>query len=230
MDDNAFLHCLTTRSDPEALWSAATAWLSARGFDRVIHLSGCAEGRVSARTTMGQKFEEEYRAREFERIDPFMTHCLTAPTSVATGISYISEYSYLTAPETEVIHTAAEAGFNAGFTAVVRRNPQEWEAWNIGSTLSRREVEAIRGEDEATLRMGLAALRGRLGKQPAVNLSARERMCLDLLGCGLRTKAIAQELGISVVTVELHLRNARTKLGAATRDQALMLYRAKTAS
>ncbi|NVO27293.1 helix-turn-helix transcriptional regulator [Donghicola sp. C2-DW-16] len=55
-------------------------------------------------------------------------------------------------------------------------------------------------------------------------------MCLDLLGCGLRTKAIAQELGISVVTVELHLRNARTKLGAATRDQALMLYRAKTAS
>lgn len=47
---------------------------------------------------------------------------------------------------------------------------------------------------------------------------------MDFLAEGYRTKSIARELGLAEVTVELHLKNARTKLGALTRDQALMLY------
>jgi DNA-binding CsgD family transcriptional regulator len=38
---------------------------------------------------------------------------------------------------------------------------------------------------------------------------------------GNRTKHIAQRLNLSAVAVELYLKNARTKLGAGTREQAV---------
>jgi DNA-binding NarL/FixJ family response regulator len=54
-----------------------------------------------------------------------------------------------------------------------------------------------------------------------VALSPRELECLKLLASGRLNDRIADALGISTVTVEFHLRNAKTKLGAATREQAL---------
>lgn len=53
------------------------------------------------------------------------------------------------------------------------------------------------------------------------DLSPRERECLLLLSKGLRNDMIAHRLNVSVPTVELHLANARRKLGAATREQAI---------
>jgi len=54
-------------------------------------------------------------------------------------------------------------------------------------------------------------------------LTPREVECLEWLARGLDNHAIGAQLGISVPTVALHLSNARTKLGAATREQALVL-------
>ena len=63
--------------------------------------------------------------------------------------------------------------------------------------------------------------RGR--KRPeAVRLSPREREALLWLAAGLRNDPIAERMGITNPTVELHLANARRKLGAATREQALV--------
>jgi len=57
--------------------------------------------------------------------------------------------------------------------------------------------------------------------KPNAQLSNRERECLVWLCHGLRTQRIANRMGISVSTVEFHLRNARNKLGAATREQTV---------
>lgn len=54
-----------------------------------------------------------------------------------------------------------------------------------------------------------------------VALSPRERQCLELLARGYRNEAIACELAISSVTVEKHLANARERLGATTRENAV---------
>ena len=54
------------------------------------------------------------------------------------------------------------------------------------------------------------------------DLSARERECLLWLASGLRTDRIAHRMGISSSAVDLYLANARRKLGARTRDQALL--------
>lgn len=55
----------------------------------------------------------------------------------------------------------------------------------------------------------------------AANLSPRERQCLQWLAKGSRNDRIADALGISQPTVKLHLQNARRKLRASTREQAI---------
>lgn len=55
------------------------------------------------------------------------------------------------------------------------------------------------------------------------NLSPREVEVISLLAKGMRTGQISQHLGIRCVTVDLHIRNARNKLNAATREQAVAI-------
>lgn len=59
-------------------------------------------------------------------------------------------------------------------------------------------------------------------ERPGV-LTPREVQCLELLGRGYSNTKISSELNISMPTVALHLAQARKKLGAATREQALVL-------
>jgi DNA-binding CsgD family transcriptional regulator len=56
---------------------------------------------------------------------------------------------------------------------------------------------------------------------PRPRLSPRERECLTWLVAGLRSDRIAERLGLSRVTVDLHLTRARRRLGARTREQAV---------
>ncbi|WP_150497262.1 LuxR C-terminal-related transcriptional regulator [Roseibium aquae] len=219
-----FLDRIATQTDPDLLWSVATDWLSARGFDKVLHLS-IANGHVTTRTTLGAAFERHYRDEGLARHDPFPKYCLAATGSVSTGIDYMRDHHYLVPDERKVIWAAADVEFRAGFSLVVRRDSLGCEGWNLGSSLNRVEVDRIRQDKSVELRLALMALRGRLQNAATARLTKRERQVMDLLAEGLRTKAIAGELGIAEVTVELHMKNARTKLGALTRDQALMLYR-----
>jgi DNA-binding CsgD family transcriptional regulator len=55
-----------------------------------------------------------------------------------------------------------------------------------------------------------------------VGLTRRERECLLWLSRGLRNDQIADRLGVSRATIEFHLANARRKLDARTREQALV--------
>lgn len=57
--------------------------------------------------------------------------------------------------------------------------------------------------------------------RPAGPLTEREQEIIVLVGGGLANKAIARTLGISVVTVNAHLRSIYTKLGARNRMDAV---------
>ena len=58
-------------------------------------------------------------------------------------------------------------------------------------------------------------------RQGGKSLSPRERDCLRYLADGKRQDAIAQAMGVARVTVEMHLRCARQKLGARTLNEAI---------
>ncbi len=59
------------------------------------------------------------------------------------------------------------------------------------------------------------------GDQPEVSLSPREADVLRSVAAGLTNKAIALKLGISEHTVKFHLGSAMSKLGAASRAEAV---------
>ena len=59
----------------------------------------------------------------------------------------------------------------------------------------------------------------RAGRDPSV----REREVLALLASGATDREIAQLLELSPATVQTHVRNAKAKLGARTRAQAVAL-------
>lgn len=61
------------------------------------------------------------------------------------------------------------------------------------------------------------------GEGPAVSLSPRESEVLRQVAAGQTNKAIALQLGISEHTVKFHLGSAMTKLGAASRAEAVAL-------
>jgi DNA-binding CsgD family transcriptional regulator len=56
---------------------------------------------------------------------------------------------------------------------------------------------------------------------PPVTLTARERDCLAFVAEGKSDAAIARVLGVSATTVHWHVENAKRKLGAKTRTQAV---------
>lgn len=55
------------------------------------------------------------------------------------------------------------------------------------------------------------------------HLTHREIQCLEHLAVGERPQRIAAILGIAPITVEFHIRNARRKLGAKTREHAIAI-------
>ena len=78
--------------------------------------------------------------------------------------------------------------------------------------------------DAASRQQALVRLQAALENEHRdIALSPREKECLLWVAQGLRSKQIADKLGLRPVTVELHLKNARTKLRAATRGQAIAI-------
>lgn len=73
---------------------------------------------------------------------------------------------------------------------------------------------------EKVLRRARHAAQPREDRAPA--LSAREREVLQLAAHGASNKAIALELHVSVRTVHAHMRHIFTKLGVASRTEAVM--------
>ena len=208
-------------------WGTASHFFESFGFDRLIYLDvGPARERVLS--TMPGSWMARYQECDYARIDPFLRYCAAMEAPVGTGIDYLDDYSYLDSRERNVIREASESGFRAGMSCMVRTTgPMGAAGWNLGSTLPRREIERLFAEHGHVLRLAAHFSHEIFAKSACAEvsvsrpLSPRETECLQWLAGGLRTKEIAARMGISPVTVELHLRNARTKLGAQSREQAV---------
>jgi DNA-binding NarL/FixJ family response regulator len=91
-------------------------------------------------------------------------------------------------------------------------------------------VQAVRGAHagnailDPAVQLRLLDLAGRKpAEQPGVDLTAREREVLDLIGEGLRNGEIAQRLFISEATVKTHINNLFAKAGLRSRADAVRL-------
>ena len=96
---------------------------------------------------------------------------------------------------------------------------------NLMTNHSVEEFAQLRAENEDTWRAWSQLVYAGVNR-PHLDgsvLTVKERDCLALIADGMRNIEVAYRLGISEGTVELHLRKARTRLGAKTRDQAVAM-------
>ena len=166
---------------------------------------------------------QHYAAQAFFRVDPAIRHCVVGATPMLTGIDTPAR---LDGPAGRLWEDALSAGFGGGmviplrlpgsalggFSLVTGMVGQEFRAWH--NSRGRWAALAAHAIDQRVLTLAAPQT-----ERP--RLSPRERECLTWLAAGLRHDRIAEKLGITRPTVELHLAHARRKLAASTREQAL---------
>lgn len=210
------------------VWDAVRGFFAEHGFDRIIY-ADMRDRSPQILNSYPDSFGDYYADVCNPQDDPFFRYCCASLEPRQTGAEYLDHYDYLTRSERQVILAAREAGMRSGFSCTFHvADKRGMGGWNIGSTLGRSEVEKIQAEHGTMLRLTALYAHERMdqlrlshfeGDRPV--LSPRERDCLIHLAAGLRTQQIADRLDIKPVTVELHVRRARMKLKAATREQAL---------
>ena len=120
-----------------------------------------------------------------------------------------------------------EASFeiNPSKLAYVTPSQRGMRVLAISSEMSLRDLEATRKRHGALIAMAAGIAEARRAPVPITSdcrLTRREREVMSWLASGLRNARIAERMGISLPTVEMHLANARRKLRALTREQALV--------
>ena len=174
--------------------------------------------------TWPEAWHQTYFARGFGEHDPTLRALGVLPGPFTTGDLRRGIIGPLSPREIEVMEFAASLELADGFlTPVHRANGYRGLACVVGTNPEpdrrlRALLEFYLLHTHDRLRL-LSASLGATG--PA--LTAREVHVLSLSRRGLTDAQIAQEAGIATRTVRFHFENARHKLGARNRAEALSL-------
>lgn len=160
---------------------------------------------------------------------PLMEHCRKNVTPRFTGSAFETRNSDLSAPRRHFLEDLASEGVSSMVAMPVHTGSmRESGFFNFGTELGAREFQRLYKDRSMAIHMGSIAAFNRirtLTKQEwavSVGLTSRERECLLGLSRGFRNDLIAERINIKPVTVAFHIANARRKLRARTREQALV--------
>ena len=210
-------------------WADAVRDLPRLGLSRAVFLDLRDPAVPIVLSDAGTAWRDTYADALRQGADPFPRHCLSGTVPVMTGVAHLGAHPHLDAPSRDrVARGSGELGIQTGLSITVL--PHACGAgigWNLMSDLAAPAFAELRAWHEAEWRawchLVYAALTHGDGTPSRVSLSPRERDCLAYIADGLRTSDIAHRLGIANATVELHMRRARHRLGARTRDHAVAI-------
>lgn len=227
------------QADPGRVVTAYTDFLRDCGLDHFT--LGFIEGRNGAPpelakvwTSLSDAWMEEYYARDFPARD-YVLHQIGAMnesrplTSFDWGL-HMADQSHA-ADARPVLRGAADAGLGAAMSFVGRhvedgRDRRFAASFGCSSAPieeTRQRINARRNELViASFAMAplLAPALDEAASEPC-SLTGRERDVLARFAQGLRPDRIAERMGLSKRTVDMHAANARRKLGARTLAEAV---------
>ncbi|GLQ18044.1 helix-turn-helix transcriptional regulator [Maritalea porphyrae] len=209
------------------IWQDCQTFFAQFGFDGLIYLDATAKG-VYLLSNLPSDWLDHYVEQQYEKIDPFLTLCCATNQTTLTGSAFLHRYNYLRRDQKQLINEAGETGYIAGFASPFRLlGPNGAGGWNLLSEMPAKDVEATMQQHGDTLQLAAMFAHTAIGSanaaSPTEALTAREQEAMCWLAAGLRGQQIAHRMGLAAVTVDFHLKNARTKLGAQTREQALAI-------
>ncbi len=227
------------RADEDRVVTAFTDFLRDSGLDHFT--LGFVEGRNGAPpklakvwTSLSDAWMEEYYARDFPDRD-YVLHQIEAMnegrplTSFDWGL-HMADQSHA-ADARPVLRGAADAGLSAAMSFVGRhvedgRDRRFAASFGCSSAPieeTRRRIDARRNE-LVIASFAMAPLLAPALDDDASDaciLTGRERDVLARFAQGLRPDRIAERMGLSKRTVDMHAANARRKLGARTLAEAV---------
>jgi DNA-binding CsgD family transcriptional regulator len=159
--------------------------------------------------------------------DPIVARALSSPRPFFWGAEYLA--SQRVADDIRAFYDGVrDDGAGSLFVIPMRCDPNRGLGLGLlGSDMRRDQFDAFLAEKAIVLAMAVLyadqrmVTLSRAENAPGASLAPREAQCLELLTSGLKNEVIAQHMGISIHTVQLHLASAKKKLGAVTREQAL---------
>lgn len=227
------VNALVSQTDPAGRWQALTSSLADFGLTQINYafLDFESATRMEARgdpamSTMRSDWIEYYTERQYDLRDDAVAH-------VRHGNIHPMLWSLEQAPRLRSGHInfeAGEAGLKAGLLVPLAGpagSDLPGAAIMLGSGYNEAEfLKLIGGNGMALVALAHLFHAGAVGelirrRHNVAALSSRERDCLQLIARGFRVDAISHRLGIAIVTVEVHLRGARRKLGAKTTAEAV---------
>ena len=224
----------------EALNEAQTPAAAMRAFDSFAREFGAdstcygyldAEGKKHAWSSTAAAWRDRYSANGLDKADPEF-RVETRPFS-GTGFRMSDGFPGLERDE-EANQLYSEARLY-GFTGelfVPDQSPdglRDFATINVLTSLPNRSLKKWIQNEGTKLRLAGISVAARIRElrvddsTSQLELSPREIEVLQLLSRGLRVARIAEKLELSNKTVEFHISNARRRLNAKTRDQAIAI-------
>ena len=159
--------------------------------------------------------------------DPIAVRALASPKPFCWGAEYLPSQGV--ANEVRAFYDGIRNdGAGSLFVIPLRCDPNRGLGLGLlGSNMKREQFDTFLAEKAVELTMAVLyadqrmVTLSRAENATEASLAPRETQCLELLTSGLKNEVIAQRMGITIHTVQLHLASAKKKLGAATREQAL---------
>jgi DNA-binding CsgD family transcriptional regulator len=228
-----FLESLNHIQTYESAWKTTRNFFRNQGFDHLMHAYGhVADGAVRIAEInedwVPDELKKEVKRHADDQDNTVTRHLATRMSPMLLGPDFVDRERDGETFWRYIHEVSAPWGIRSAFMLPLRHNSyRAVGAFGAMSCMKGSEFTRYFSDNGLMLRFAslyadqkLVALKT-CEKAEAVRLSPRERDCLLWLSQGLRNDRIAERTGISDRTVEPHLANARCKLKAATREQAL---------
>jgi len=227
-----FADSLTSLTDAESIWKNMEAFVDERGYEccNLMIASDTQNGLQShyMRSNTPAPLLSQYHDEGLIKIDPLLLFGCDTASITRLSSNDMTCFPKATSKHQAMFDYASSTGMQGGFAVPVRTSDCElFGGWSFGSSESVENIDRLHHEFSKDIHLASVLAYERMvvvgvtkrDFQPV--LSNREKECLRWLCAGLRVSMIANKLSISESAVNLYISNAKHKLDAKTREQAI---------
>ena len=224
-----FLETMNCTVSVDDAWKTTVAFMRGLGASHVTNNLDMKGSNLVYLNSSPPWVGEMYLEEVYPDHDPRLTHCRTKTSPYFSGKGFWSQARNLPVRRRKFEEEAVSVGIHSVVSIPVHLPLTKDRGYvGIATDCCAAEFEKIYKNHLTMIHLGAIAAFNQIRdltreKQVAlIGLTERERECLLWLARGLHNDRIAQRMKIRPVTVEFHMVNARRKLNARTREQALV--------
>ena len=226
----------------DCAWGVGVRFFESLGFDFATYgvLDKKNDKLVGFYSNLDPDFMAYYAGRHYDEIDPLVLHCLKNSHAVHYSYDGASQVEFTGSDrEKEVLGACYGAGVHSSFVVPFHNDRFPGMAGiSLAGKMTSKECQALVEAHRSEILVAGASLSSHLvcvpnsmkGSQSwfgfcnnAEGITPRETEVLKWLSQGLRNDRVAERMNVTPATVNFHVGSIKKKLGARTREQALVI-------